>query len=213
MKSRRKKLKVHGDYPHCVYRAFDKKDDAEKFINEGRFVLGNLKKYKNIEDSSRKDETEGEAVFQRPGIDTSTHCELVNPRFILCTSLPDVDLAHMVEKFGKYIVKIDNPKQLARDITSYLETLPLKFAGGIKGHRVKYNKGHKFDKEIDGVKMVTLSCSQKPDRFEKDCEFRFVAIVKGSPSDHLFDLYDEEILEINLNKKLTYAKLINYENI
>ena len=231
VKSRRKKLKVHGDYPSCVYRAFDKKEYAEKFINEGRFVLGNLKKYKNMEDSLRKDKTEGEAVFRHPGIVTKvffsktsdesyavenpgyveTHYELDNPKFVLCTSLPGVDLAHMAEKFGKYIVEIDNPRQLATDITSYLETLPHKFVGGIEGCYVKYNKEHIFNNEIEGVKAVTLSYSQKPDSFKKDCEFRFVAIVKGIPSKGYE--YNEERLEINLNKKLTYAKLIEYENI
>jgi hypothetical protein len=227
VKTEKKGLKAHGEYPEYIYRAFTKRKYAEEFVDEGKFVLGNLKRYKQIEDSSRQDKTEGIAEFQRPGVVQSvffsksceeehivesvghirTYSELGNPKFILCTSLPGIELKHMEKNFGKYIVRINNPKQLAFDITSYLESLPHKFAGGVEGCYVKYDKGNKVERKIDNNEIIKLSYSQKPEIYKEDCEFRFVAIVMGNPSTRL----NARTLEINLCKRLVYAKLVSSE--
>lgn len=219
-----KKLKTHGEYPEVVYRTFDEKEYAEEFVNFGKFRLGHLRTYKDTEDLSRKDVTEGVADFHvsdnvtsvsldedanvesintKPGL-IRTRSELGNPVYLLCTSMSGVEMEHISNEFGKYIVKINNPRKLAEDITSFLETMPHKFAGGIEGQTIKYNKGHIFAKDMGNIERTRLSYSQKPEKFSKDNEFRFIAIIMDRPSSR----YNEDYLYINIGKRLEYTEII-----
>ena len=113
-------------------------------------------------------------------------------------------MGHISNEFGKYIVRISNPRKLAEDITSFLENMPHKFAGGIEGLTVKYNKGHIFDKDMGNIERTALSYSQKPEKFSPDNEFRFVSIIMDRPSIQ----YNEDYLYINIGNKLEYAEII-----
>jgi hypothetical protein len=113
-----------------------------------------------MEDAERRDCSEGQGHFQRFGTVTSvdffggseetsvwqkpgyvhTHTELLNPVFILSCARPGVDLDYLRSRFGPWLVRIDQPRRLAQELSSFLETLPDGFTG-VEGCLVHYNKG------------------------------------------------------------------------
>lgn len=127
------KLRAHGKYPETVFRAFKDRAHAEDFVLHGRFRMGNLRTYTEIEDDGRKDPSEGQGHFQRFGMVTTvdfscdsdetttmtksgyveTHIELLNPKFIFSCSLPSVDLDLLRQRFGPWLVKIKQPRRFA----------------------------------------------------------------------------------------------------
>lgn len=221
-----KNLKVHGEFPDGhVFKAFSRKEYAEAFVKEGRFRMGSLQNYRTIEDGRRRDKSEGHGHIRVPGqvvtahfdvndpdyFDVTeapghrdVHTELGNPVYIFSTSLPEVDLSYIVNKFGQFVVQIDTPKQLALDITEHLKRRPEKYAGGIEGRYVSYNRGEIVDAELDNVERTTLSYSQKPVYFIDEHEFRFIAINMDRPS--VREVH--ECLEIDLGGPVSYARII-----
>jgi len=195
--------------------------------------MGCLRFYREIEDKSRRDPTEGRGCTKEPGIVTvgwvspnpaektiwtkemghqEHHIELGNPVFCFCTCLPDVDPAYMSETFGGYIVKINDPKRLAEDIKDYFINNGQNFL--IEGCKVIYNKGQKLDKGLTDSERLDISYRQKEfDKFHKDCEFRIVAIKLNDPCPEeckfLSGQFEQvepecEFIEVNLNKPLNY---------
>lgn len=154
------RLPVFGEYPDTVLRAFKEKAHAEDFVLRGRFRMSNLRTYTEIEDGGRRDRSEGEGHVQRFGRVTSvdfspdsdetttttrpgyvdTHIEPLNPKFVFCCSLP-LDLLR--KRFGPWLVRIDQPRRFAQEVSDFLQTLSYRFAGGVKGCFVQYNKGEK----------------------------------------------------------------------
>jgi hypothetical protein len=218
------KLRAHGNYPKTVFRAFKDRAHAEDFVEHGRFRMGNLRTYTEIEDEGRKDSLEGQGHFQRFGMVTAvdfspdsdetmtvtkpgyveTHIELLNPKFIFSCSLPSVDLDLLRKRFGPWLVKIKQPRQFAQDISDYLETLPYRFAGGVEGCFVQYNKEEKTRRQLRVSASTPLAYMQKSAAtFSVEKEFRFVVIVSGKPSQWL----DDEFLSLNLGRKLDYVDL------
>ena len=140
-------LKAHGRYPRFVYRAFTTRSYAEEFVHRGKVRMGNLKVYVRLEDAKRRDPSEGEGHFQRFDTVTSVdfvpltddsfvrhepgyvhaHTELLNPKFVLSCARPGVDLEHLRSRFGHWVVRIDDPRRLAQEISTYLEGLPDRF--------------------------------------------------------------------------------------
>lgn len=216
-------LKAHGEFPNRhVFKAFSKIEHAEAFVEEGRFRMGSLKNYRKIEDGERRDGAEGHGhirVLEQAHFDANDtgyfdvtgcsvhrgiHTELGNPIYIFSTSLPEVNLNSLKSKFGQFIVRIDAPKQLAHDMTEHLKLRPEKYAGGIEGRFVSYNRGEIIDMEPDNFQRTSLSYSQKPTKFIGECEFRFVAINMDSLSERK----TYEYFEINLGESISYAKVI-----
>lgn len=219
-------LKAHGDFPNGhVFKAFSKVEHAEAFVKEGQFRMGSLQNYRSIEDAERRDVSEGYGhirvfgqvvkvhldandsdyyeVTEAPG-HRDVRTELGNPIYIFSTSLPNVDLGYLVRRFGQFIVQIDTPKQLALDITEHLKQRPEKYAGGVEGRYVSYNRGEIVDEELDRVKRIVLSYSQKSVKFINEREFRFVVISMDRPSEKMI----HEYIEINLGGPLAYARII-----
>jgi hypothetical protein len=85
----------------------------------------------------------------------------------------------MMEAFGKFIVRIDDPAKLAEDIHDYYVNKGVRVL--IEGCRVVYNKGQEVDRMLTANERLDLAYKQKPERFSPDCEFRFVAIKFGEP--------------------------------
>ncbi len=227
--------KVYGEFPEFCYKVYNNEDYAKQFIECGNFLMGCIRSYKYIEDQARRDPTEGSGLTKEPGIVTSYgispnpeekticvkeygyqehHTELSNTKFCFCTSLPDVDLAYMKKQFGRFIVKVKEPRQLAEDIDEYFIGNGEKFR--IEGWRVDYNKGQKLERELTNNERVDLSYKQKPESFYLDCEFRIVAIRLGEVCTKpcIFLDEDEEVepecksIEINLGKKLSYLSQV-----
>ena len=96
--------------PSTLLRAFERPEYAEQFIR-GNVRFGRLDSYRQIKDC-RRDEKEGDASL-RWSLENPVYCQRssMNPRYILCTSHPDID-KNSIEKFGAYVVRIQNPKAL-----------------------------------------------------------------------------------------------------
>jgi hypothetical protein len=72
---------------------------------------------------------------------------------------------------------------------------------------VTYNKGQKPDATPDQFESTRLSYSQKPKDFEAEMEFRYVVLMMGLPSKR----FDDDYLEVDLGKPLSYAYLLETE--
>ena len=219
-------LESHGFFPSDhIYKAFSKMEYALDFVDRGRFRFGALATYKNIEDANRRDNSEGVGSFRTPGNVTSVHfdkndldstyateapgyvnvhTELGNPVYVFSTSLSTVSIQFLAEKFGRYIVQIDNPKELADQITHHLKTRTEKFAGGIEGVSVSYNAGEVIEESLNNFERTTLSYSQKPVSFSSECEFRFVSINIDSPENRM----NSDYMNIDLGGPVKYARLL-----
>lgn len=205
-------------------------------MDRGTFRLGCRYYYRNMEDKSRRDPTEGTGYTREPGIVTSIwfppnrhekpvrreemgyqehESECTNPIFLFCTSLPDVNLSHLRDNFGQYIVKINDPRRFALDISAHFD------GGGqnvlIEGYPVVYNKGQELDRKLADNERLDLSYRQKPfDKYHYDCEFRIAAIRLGNLCKEeceflggQFERIESEcrFIEVNLGKQLNYAQL------
>lgn len=98
-------------FPHVLYRGFTQLSYALDFIQSGRFRLGRLDVYQDIEDISRSDNSEGMGHFVSPD-GASMHFELGNPTYLFCCSVGDVDIAFLRRRMGPFIVRITQPNQL-----------------------------------------------------------------------------------------------------
>ena len=185
--------------------------------------MGNVRVYVGLEDAERRDPSEGEGHFQRFGTVTTvdfvprsdetfvsqapgyvhTHTELFNPKFVLSCARPGVDLEHLRLRFGRWLVRIDDPRRLAQDISIYLGGLPDRFAG-VEGCLVHYNKGAKMPGDLSNIASTRLSYSQKPQAFSRDREFRFVVIAMGTPG----SWFNDDYLPIDLGRELSYVTVI-----
>jgi hypothetical protein len=145
-------LRVRGEFPRVVYKAFSRLDYAQDFVARGRFRLGNLCVYSKIEDANRRDYTEGEAHYQAPGMVTTvffdrdtdavhseeapghvtTHSQLGNPKFVFCCFREEAELDSLRTKFGHYVVQITHPEQLAVDLCSFLEARLFRLPEGLR---------------------------------------------------------------------------------
>ena len=215
--------KPFGQYPKAVYRSFKKPGCLEDFLDHGRFRIGCIDHYRRIEDSGRRDESEGEARYRRPGIVTKVHfsrcsdetfetnepgdvetsARIGNPTYLFCTSRTSIDLNWMRHKFGDFVALISEPRTLALDLCHYFQTSEYRLAGGIEGCCVQYTKDTVIQTKLSSIQIGQLSYSQKPGKHKKEKEFRYVAILFHKPQDGEFPY-----LEIDLNKKLTYASRI-----
>lgn len=231
--------KVCGEFPEVCYKAFNYKKYAEGFMYRGTFRLNCLGYCRNMEDESRRDSTEGYGHTKEPGIVTvgwvspnsaektiwtkeqgyqESHIESGKAVFCFCTCLQDVNCDHMKDKFGKYIVKIDDPRKLAEDINDYLNSKEQKFL--VVGCRVVYNKGQKLEMKLTDNEKLDMAYKQKPESFSLEREFRIVAIKFGEPCKEeckflsgQFEQVEPEckFIEVNLGRQLDYLSFVNPE--
>lgn len=141
-------------------------------------------------------------MTQAPGY-IQTHAELLNPKFVLCCALPGTNLDYLRTQFGPWLVKIHDPRRLARDISAHLQTLPNRF-GGVEGCRVHCNKGGKILAGLSNIAKTRLSYSQKPAAFKRDQEFRFVVIAMETPR----RWFNANHLPFDLGRALNYVALL-----
>ena len=228
------KKKVCGEFPEFCYRVFEYEGYAKQFIDSGKFRLRCLGSCRNMKEEKLRDPTEGFGCTKEPGIITyygftqnlkekpaivrefgyqKHHADYGNKVYCFCTCLPEVNRSHMLENFGKYIVKINDPRKLAEDINDYFINTGQNFQ--IVGCKVIYNKGQKLDRELAGNERLDLSYKQKPESFSPDCEFRIVAIkfselCKGECK--FLDVDEQfepecKFIEVNLDEPLNYLSL------
>lgn len=193
------------NFPSVLYRGFTEINHANDFI-DGRFRLGLLDSYQNIENAARADPSEGDGHYvSSDGI--SEYFKSGNPTYLLCCSDGNVELAFLRQKMGPFIVRINQPEQLTSLINDFLKKKGIKAFGDVLGAPVQYNKGQIVDEELDSAEKQLLSIIQKPSGFADEHEYRLYAItnIEGA-RDQL-----EQFLSVDLEQKLPFVELLPCE--
>lgn len=177
-----KSLEAHGDYPDKVYRVLDTVEYAEQFI-DGIFRIGSVYHYKNHEDEKRRDKSEGEAHILYKGM--NRHSMFASNISYILSCYKSLELAKKSKK-GDFIIEINNPKQLAINITTWLEKQDYKVYGGIEGVNVEYSYGEESNNNPTTYELSRLTYSQKPNSFRNDEEFRFVFIRESCKDNFIY---------------------------
>lgn len=191
-------------YPNLLYRAFTDLCYARQFADAGRFRIGRLDWYRNIENAARGDAEEGLGHY----IDTdgiSEYFKLGNPIYILSCSTEDVDLVFLKRKMGPFIIRINDPLQLAYDIAAYLKEQEIKFFGEVRYRAVGYTKGAVINTAHNAMERAELSIAQKHPHFSEEKEQRLYAIVNTHCPTPLLTSH----LEINLGRRLPYVEILH----
>lgn len=226
--SGRRKSRVCGTYPATLYRCFDKKEYAEQFVADGKFRVGLMDVYKDIECHARRDATEGIGAYglkgpvtvgrvsRDPRIPTEWsledgvqkhQTETGSSVFLLCCANTSVDLPKLRHKFGQHVVKIVSPVSFAIDLDYALNGKDgTQGAFLVCGKDVEYNKGQLIEDGRTPEELTDLAYSQKPVEFEGEKEFRFCLIAMGEK--YLSHLNTQKFLEINLGVDPYYLKLL-----
>lgn len=214
-----------SEIPKFVYKSFSQEDHARAFLEEGRFRIGRLQGYNAIEDAERRDRSEGEAVYrfeddlvqihysaELEAVETSTKIGLMNvsgslgnPTYIFCTSLPSVEISYIRDKFGPFIVQINDPKRFIADMREALQRTKYRFLnkGLVEARRAEYSKGEILKSDLSEVASCKLAVYQKPPEFEPEQEFRFIALMSFlARPDPLPDF-----VEVDFGKAIDYATM------
>jgi len=223
----KRKSRVCGEYPKTLYRFFDKKEYALRFIEAGHLRAGLLSGYKKIECESRRDETEGRSHYRLREMVTSGifsqdssrpavwkeemgvgehHGEQLNLIHLICCSRSLENLEEKKRKFGDFVVRIASPVSLAIDLDYALNGNNGEGRNLIVGASVSYSKGEILEGISDSKDCVDLAYTQKPPTFSDEHEFRFC----------LFDLSqhrapipkEDDHRYIEIGHHLKYAELI-----
>ncbi len=219
---------IRGEFPEYCYKACRKEEHAND-IMQGTIHIGCLPYYRYMADNSRRDTTEGESSYTECGeviltgyspdsskppihIKRTRNYKSVYTRInkirVLCMSLPKVDQGHL-NTFGPHIVKINDPKQLAKDIYDHFsEHDSIRY---IDGANVQYDFGETPGHQLTEADKFDMSYKQKPQKFAQDCEFRIAVILNSYcgavDCKHLDDESDKPQCEllIKLGKRLEYV--------
>ena len=184
-----------------LLRAFTEQQYANKFVC-GKFRFGELGRYRRIEDQSRQDSSEGYGHY----VDSRNHqwhTELGGAIYVLSFSGPNVDQCFLREKMGVFIVRLDDPEGLCRDIERYMVSRGIRTFNGVHGHSVKYTKSHTIRRDMDAGQRAELSVTQKPDTFRQECEYRLYTILNQHPQCPV-----AEFLNVDLGGPVQYAKVL-----
>lgn len=209
-----------------LYKIFRKEEYAYDFAHCGRMRFGNLLSYKSVEDTARRDEHEGNGYIQfdtdemisvhmtkdgkvagesvGPGV-MNLSSTGTNPRFLLCCSYPPGgDTAQLSSKFGRWAVRIADPKRLALDVTEHLLSKQL-LDFPIECARVRYDHGRHFAEQPLKTELQYVSYAYKPAHFADEYEYRLI-LMTG-----LIDApvaKDAPYWEIDLGRRLKYAEVV-----
>ena len=143
--------------------------------------LGSLKGYQEIEDECRADEREGIASWTGSRGIRGGGIEIY-PVYLLCASGPSVDLSYLREKYGKWVVRIKSPIRLREQLSIATPVnTNMELWKTVELEKVSYT----IDEPItwmthDAPKAFKLSYTQKPQRYQADCEYRYVIRAKAA---------------------------------
>lgn len=155
---------------------FEKLDYAEQFLN-GEVRFSNINTFTTIPDIKRLDKDEGRGSFIYNNI--NHHSSFAsNSVFIYC--FHRTLSAAKNSKFGKYIIEINNPKELAISITEQLSIQNNKYYGGVEGINIEYTTNDIKRTKPISIERTSLIYSQKPISYIEENEFRFVIISQKS---------------------------------
>lgn len=225
----KRKNRVCGLFPRSVYRCFEKEEYAVQFVEEGRFRVGSLERYKCIEDAARRDSTEGEGLYGLRGPVVSGrisvnadvpaewisevgiqqhHTQALNSVYLFCCANLSADLEFLRRRFGRYVVKIVSPVVLAIEIDHALNG----YDGNsgpflVEGRDVEYNKGSLITDGRSAHELSDLSYAQKPADYRDEKEFRFCIMSTGGAAYAAGNA--ESYLDIALGSgRMSYAEML-----
>ena len=210
--------------PKLLYRAFSSKRYAEDFFYEGKFRLGLLEYYIDIEDENIKDESEGRSssyvnslipnvtMNKETGEITKTKYKPgllnvvgshINPLYLFCASSEHIEF-HILKKFGNHIVRINDPIALLNDIDmARPKNSRMEKVGRCTIEQVLYTKGQIEDFDPDSIEAVKRCYIQKPPTFKEECEFRFVVTTIPMVNAEL-----DKFLLYELCRSLDYTEIL-----
>ena len=178
--------------PCRLFRAFTCEQYAQEFI-AGAMRFGLLSYYKAIE-GARRDETEGRVSLiwnqqaRNPDAFNIQYTgSSLNAHYILCTSHPNTSKELLAERFGPFIVSINNPKELLNRVLVVWdkdERAVESPAGWVV--RVEYTKGELVDPDPYLLAPPHLSYSQKPLAYAEEREYRYVLRCKVGVKEDAF---------------------------
>ena len=172
-----------------MFRYFNDVSYAEDFMS-GSVRFGSLDQYQRIEDSTRRDENEGQglvrewrddrqAICVTQGVAPRTisspghverHSEMGNPVFILCFTRPPLERS----KFGAFPVEVVDTDKLISEVHASLDkACPWQRNAALVVWDVHYDKG---EIATDSRDPVRLAVAQKRRRFLEERETRLVLI-------------------------------------
>ncbi len=177
--------------PGILYRFFEKSEHASEFIS-GEVRFGTLKKYQEVENQSRGDQTEGIGKLCIPGeslaIDMGRRIQNVIPgyeelvvyadprnHFVFCLSAcEEGDLQLLARKFGAYCVVVKDPKAFENDLVRALADDSVFSVNPpmLECKMVRYDKGESLSKQLSHAEKSNLAWCQKPTSYAYQKEFR-----------------------------------------
>ena len=198
--------------PLRLFKAFQCEEHARSFI-EGKIRFSTLAYYKNIEDDSRVDRTEGygelkrdgeelvvdrarEVIHSTSGVENLHVSAMENDRFICCFSSPeDEKIESLPMKFGEYYVLVKQPDKLFEDIKKAINNDPglQQNPPCLEVSPIRYDKGDYVGNLSDKAEIQMLAWMQKPKKYFEEQEFRFqfwfsFSQLIGSPEHYTLDL-------------------------
>jgi hypothetical protein len=188
--------KMDWGAPAYLYRAFSEEKYACEFMEEGKFRARHIMSYVKTENPNIADENEGRALWETA---TGGGGAAISPFpvYILCLAGPEVDLSHLRNRYGKYIVQINDPKRFVEDLAGS-SALP----ASIHCVKVKYTDKHKLEQQPERDEKIRLTYSQKELRFARDCEYRIAVIASETGGGCLG-------YSFNFQKRLEYVELLD----
>jgi len=210
-----------------LYKAFTEEDHARDFLERGILIMRPLIYFTEIEDLKRKDKDEGEGrvkvVKPCPVVDLDPESGQIlsirqetgevffgtastNPCYLYCFSGPQVDGDCLPRKYGRYVLRVNQPDKLVSEIGSYLERYPDRPSTmWLHCIPVRYDKGQLVGElpEPGSGERLLMSCGQKADRDRHDCEHRLVLRLLV-PSNR------PEAVRVELGKRPEYVDIMRW---
>jgi hypothetical protein len=184
-----------------LLRAFSQERFAVDFV-QGKLRFGLLERYRQIEDGSRQDRSEGYGHFL-DAQNQAWHVEFGGPIYVLCFSRPEVEFKFLRDRMGLFVVRLGDPVALARDVETYMASHGIRTFNGVHGRPVEYNKGMVVSRELDAMQRAILSVTQKPAQYRQECEYRLFTIVNQHPQSPV-----AEFVNIDLGAPIQSAELL-----
>jgi hypothetical protein len=207
------------DCPPRLYRAFEKLEHAQNFLN-GIIRLGSLNEYRKTEDGNRSDPTEGYGrIFQTGKVDIITihpnnsitkksdesgliHHQItsLDDIYVLSLSYPlNEDINHLRKKYGSHIVQINQANLFIQHLRDAIEKST---TGSVEFVKIIYNKDEESAEKIHKNSRLKLAYAQKHKKFEADQEYRLVYITQVP------EPKNDSHIEIELPTPLAHARIL-----
>jgi hypothetical protein len=166
----------------------------------GAIRFGVLEYYRGIENSRRDDGEEQLSPYFRvkapqliiekqPGrmigvaeSDKNIHSMVssLNRYYILCASHPEVNISSLAQKYGRFVVRINNPLVLLERVKVW-QSHDLALEGSADIAPEEYTKDELRDADPYLVSPPHLTYSQKRKSYEEDREYRYLLQCKVGP--------------------------------